>query len=237
MKNINEHKKILADLLNDNNINFKLNANKTKVIPITECISEIKEIKLTDHTKKADIYKKLEKSKNSEVFKGLVNKLKLKLFGSKSLLKTIRGKLKFLTGLDEDYIYKLDKERVNNSANLKIILNKFEPKEDFSIYLKRLIIEKNFKTIEVINQSYIEKSYFYQILKGSKNPSRDKTLQIALSMNLDKEEALKLLHIAGYGLSHEVKRDFIILYCMKNKLDTFKTNDILSEFKVIPLIV
>lgn len=116
-------------------------------------------------------------------------------------------------------------------------LKELNPKEELSVYLRKLIIEKDFESIEIIKNSYIEKSYFYKILRGEANPSRDKVLQIALSMKLDKEEALKLLSVAGYGLSPQVKRDYIILYCMDEKLDPFITNDILEIYEVSPLII
>lgn len=124
--------------------------------------------------------------------------------------------------------------KLNLLEQLKVSLENFNPNKKLSTYLKKMIIEKNFETMEVIKRSYIEKSYFYQILRGSKKPSRDKVLQIACSMNLSKEEIVRLLNIAGYGLSDEIKRDFIFIYCIENNFNTFEINDILLEFKEIP---
>ena len=110
------------------------------------------------------------------------------------------------------------------------------PSYSLSEYLEMLISEKKMKKGEIIKRAGIEKSYFYQILKGKKNPSRNKILMIAFGMNLDVSETRQLLKIAGVGdLYAKNQRDVAIIYALLNNYSVIDTNIMLDElsFEII----
>ena len=59
----------------------------------------------------------------------------------------------------------------------------------FHEYLTQLLDEKGLTKAQVITDSNIQKNYGYQIFDGSKTPSRDKVIAIALAMQLTLDEA------------------------------------------------
>ena len=60
------------------------------------------------------------------------------------------------------------------------------------------------------NDSNIQKNYGYQIFDGSKTPSRDKVIALALAMQLTLDEANRLLHLSNNGILYpKIKRDSI----------------------------
>ena len=76
-------------------------------------------------------------------------------------------------------------EMLKNAKDIKAFC--LEQTEDIpsyyiSDYLELLITGKNLKKGDIIKHCGIEKSYFYQILKGKKKPSRNKILMIAFGM-------------------------------------------------------
>lgn len=109
-------------------------------------------------------------------------------------------------------------------------------KESFYEYLNKLIDTKKFNSSDIIRESSIEKSYFYQIKKGRKNPSRDTIIKIAFSLKLNKTETENLLNKAGYGLSNQTPRDAIILYCIEKKLDLIRTEELILDCKEASLM-
>ena len=70
-----------------------------------------------------------------------------------------------------------------------------------------------------------KKIYGYQIFDGSKTPSRDKVIAIALAMQLTLDEANRLLHLSNNGILYpKIKRDSIIIFGLENnqKIHRFK---------------
>jgi transcriptional regulator with XRE-family HTH domain len=110
-------------------------------------------------------------------------------------------------------------------------LERKQKNEKFNIYLQRLIAEKDLSNSDVIKMANMDKSYFYQIIRGEKFPSKDRIIQIAVALNLNIEETNKLLGMQGYVLYGENPRDFIILFCIENRLDLMNVNYMLEEFK------
>ena len=70
----------------------------------------------------------------------------------------------------------------------------------FHDYLTQLLDEKGLTKAQVITDSNIQKNYGYQIFDGSKTPSRDKVIALALAMQLTLDEANRLLHLSNNGI-------------------------------------
>lgn len=86
------------------------------------------------------------------------------------------------------------------------------------------------------NDSNIQKNYGYQIFDGSKTPSRDKVIAIALAMQLTLDEANRLLHLSNNGILYpKIKRDSIIIFGLENNQKIIDLNITLDDFGEAPL--
>lgn len=103
--------------------------------------------------------------------------------------------------------------------------------KDFADCLNDLLEQKGLKKNEVIKKTNLNETHAYQIFQGSRGASRDKVLQIAISMNLDNKQTNRLLNYAGVSsLYCKCRRDAIILYCLKNNYDLNKIDQVLYDF-------
>ena len=84
---------------------------------------------------------------------------------------------------------------------------------DFSTLIKEHCEKRKLLPAQAIEQSQIERTYGYQLINGTRRPSRDKVLQLALGLGLDVNETQQLLRAAGRSpLYPRLKRDAVILY-------------------------
>lgn len=103
----------------------------------------------------------------------------------------------------------------------------------FCNYFKDICIKKNIKKSDLINKSNLDRTYGYQILNGTKKPSRDKILQLCIASKLTLEETQKALTLGNAGnLYAKNSRDSIIIFALNNDLNVLKINDILFEFNL-----
>ena len=93
-----------------------------------------------------------------------------------------------------------------------------------------LLIEKSGKKkSEVIAGSGIEEHYAYQILKGTKTPSRDKMIMFCIGLSLTPEEANVLLKTTGYAqLYAKNSRDNAVMYALTKKMSVIELNCMLD---------
>lgn len=107
---------------------------------------------------------------------------------------------------------------------------------EFHDYLNQLLSEKNLTKSSVINDSNIQKNYGYQIFDGSKKPSRDKVLALALAMSLTLEETNRLLHLSNNGILYpKLKRDSIIIFAIEKNYKLIDLNIMLDEMGEEPI--
>ena len=64
--------------------------------------------------------------------------------------------------------------------------------EPLSSYLDQLVSEKGLKKSQVLKNADMNEIYGYQIFSGSRFPSRDKLLSLALGMHLSLDETQQL---------------------------------------------
>ena len=99
--------------------------------------------------------------------------------------------------------------------------------------LLSLITEKQLKKAEVIAKSGIETHYAYQILSGTKIPTRDKVLMLCIGMGLTVTETQQLLKVTGHAqLFGKKSRDNAILFGITKQLTVIEINDLLYELGV-----
>ncbi|MFY9214672.1 MAG: hypothetical protein ACOXZT_08740 [Tissierellaceae bacterium] len=97
-------------------------------------------------------------------------------------------------------------------------------------YLLKVCRDKGFDKSDIITNADIYRTYGYQILDGSKKPSRDKLLQICVGNKFTQEETNRALTIANWGILYpKDPRDSIIIYSLNNGLSLMDTNIVLHE--------
>ena len=76
----------------------------------------------------------------------------------------------------------------------------------------------------------LPRTYAYQILRGPKNPGREKVLALCLAAKMDYEETQRALALADAGkLYSRRKEDSIIIFALEQKLSVLQTNELLYE--------
>jgi len=98
-------------------------------------------------------------------------------------------------------------------------------------HLNSLLQKKAYFKADFIKKSGLDRSYAYHILAGHKQPSRDKLIIMALTLELSLLEVQQLLKYAGFReLYVRDKRDGLIIYAINNKLTVLRTNELLHDF-------
>ena len=107
---------------------------------------------------------------------------------------------------------KKDRER----PELDEVLAKKE--ESFSEMLLRMIDEKGLKDSDVYKRANIDRRLFSKI-RGDEDyvPSKKTAISFCLALQLDIDEAKRLLATAGYALSASSRFDLIIMYLIETK--------------------
>lgn len=104
---------------------------------------------------------------------------------------------------------------------------------DFPSYIKELMNEHNIKPRELIVQLNMEKSYFYQILKGRRAPGRDFLIKLAFVLKLNLDETQRLLKIANrQPLYPRVKKDAAAIYAISHKMNYEKYEELIDSLEV-----
>lgn len=101
---------------------------------------------------------------------------------------------------------------------------------DIASFWKSVIESSNMKKTDIINKADIGYTFFYDILKGKKHPSRDMLIKIliALSCEIDIfQEALRIYEWAA--LYPKIKRDSIIIYAVNHKYSLSQTDELLLK--------
>lgn len=98
-------------------------------------------------------------------------------------------------------------------------------------FFENIFQSKNLKKSEVVKKSEIERTYAYQLLNGTKKPSRDKLIQLCIGASLTFEETQLALKYNGFKeLYPKIKRDCIIIYALKAKKSVMEAEELLYRF-------
>ena len=104
---------------------------------------------------------------------------------------------------------------------------------DFYTLLKSLCEQREMLPAHVIDKAQIERTYGHQLFNGTRRPSRDKVLQLAIGLGLDVDETQALLRAAGKSLLYpRLKRDAVILYGIQKGLPVLTVQEILTKYEL-----
>jgi hypothetical protein len=102
---------------------------------------------------------------------------------------------------------------------------------EFSSYIKDYLERNSISLSSLQKKSYIERSYFYQIVRGCKNPGRDKVVSIALAAGMTLQDAqLALQKAGGWSLCCVDPRDCVLIYAVNKSLSIAETNSLLEHY-------
>ena len=77
----------------------------------------------------------------------------------------------------------------------------------------------------------ISKSQFYNLLNGTRKPSKESVVKIAVGLKLTQGETNTLLQAAGYqSLNPRNKEDAILIFGLDNKKEAGKIDELLREY-------
>jgi hypothetical protein len=100
----------------------------------------------------------------------------------------------------------------------------------FHIYISNICATRGQVPEQVIKRSGIERTYGHQLFNGTRNPSREKAIQLAFGLELDVEETQRLLLIAqASALYPKLRRDAAILYCLEHKKNILELQSMLQS--------
>ena len=112
----------------------------------------------------------------------------------------------------------------------QILKGTTEEMDSFFSYFCSLDQVKAKTNAEIIRNSDIEKSYYYQIMKGNRVPSRNKVLRLCIGAGLSAEETSHALILnENAPLYLKRKRDKILSYAIEKGLTVTETNILLDE--------
>ena len=102
---------------------------------------------------------------------------------------------------------------------------------EFDQMIRSLCEERGLVPEQVILRAEIDRTYGHQLFSGVRRPSRDKVIQLALGMELGVEDTQKLLRAAGKSeLYPRLKREAVILYCLRKGASVLDTQELLSRY-------
>lgn len=105
------------------------------------------------------------------------------------------------------------------------------PDITFLDYLSMLLETHHISKSELIKKTYLERTYAYQILNGTRLPKKDKVLQIAIALQLDLHETNILLTLSNnQNLYPKIKRDALIIFGLNHHYDIQRINELLDEY-------
>ena len=108
--------------------------------------------------------------------------------------------------------------------------------QTFPEYFRSLPAVQEMDTGELIRGSGLERSYYYQVMKGTRSPGRDKVLRLCLAAGLNLRETTRALELSGNAVLYPRKRRDIILTVAVNQMaDVDDTNLLLFKYGERPL--
>ena len=108
--------------------------------------------------------------------------------------------------------------------------------QTFPDYFRSLEPVRGMDTSKLIQSSGLERSYYYQVMKGTRSPGRDKVLRLCLAAGLDLKETTRALELSGNAVLYpRSRRDIILTVAINQKAGVIDANLLLNKYGEEPL--
>lgn len=106
----------------------------------------------------------------------------------------------------------------------------------FASYITRLCEQKKMTISAVLDKADMGVSFGYALFKGTRKPSRDTVVKLAIAFGLNLDDTQKLLSAAGFGgLYPKIKRDAVIIYAIQRGYTLYQLQDQLNRQQMTEL--
>ena len=120
--------------------------------------------------------------------------------------------------------------QIRESATPQVLTGEDYALPPLPIYLNSLLHRHGLTVQDVVIACNLDRSYGYQLFNGTRRPSREFLLRLALLLKLGEDEAQRLLKIAGrQPLYARSRRDAAVLYALTHRLTAEKTDELLES--------
>ena len=143
--------------------------------------------------------------------------------------------------MDESTTKQLESVLADIDSEKKMALFMQDPKvtdgfNTFPEYFESLEAVKAIGSVELIHRSSLERSYYYQIMKGTRSPGRDKVLRLCLAAELTLRQTTRALELSGNApLYPKNRRDIILTVAINQKAGVIDANLLLNKYGEEPL--
>ena len=143
--------------------------------------------------------------------------------------------------MDESTTRQLENALANIDSEKQMLKFMENPKvtdsfQSFPEYFESLPSVQALGSGELIKRSSLERSYYYQVMKGTRRPSRDKVLRLCLAAGLTLRETTRALELSGNAILYPKRhRDIIITVAINQKAGVIDTNLLLDKYGEEPL--
>lgn len=108
----------------------------------------------------------------------------------------------------------------------------FETKK-FTEYLNDLCQKKELIPEQVIKAAQIDRTYGHQLFNGTRRPSRDKVIQLAIAFELSMDDTQELLRVAGRNeLYPRIRRDAAIIFGLSKHMEMQQMQEFLASLDI-----
>ena len=98
------------------------------------------------------------------------------------------------------------------------------------IYLNSLLHNRNLTVQDVVVGCHLDRNYSYQLFNGTRRPTRDFLLRLALWLHLSEGETQRLLKLSGREpLYARNRRDATLLYALTHGLTAEEVGELLDS--------
>ena len=116
--------------------------------------------------------------------------------------------------------------KANNISEYLKENSQYMVSDELSTYLNNIIAKKGLVKSELIKKTEFSEVMGYQILSGTRLPSRDSLICICVAMDMTLDETQAILKIAGFAaLYPKAKRDSIIIKGVSEKKTVAQINE------------
>ena len=120
--------------------------------------------------------------------------------------------------------------QIRQSGDPALLMGDSFSAPSLAVHLSTLLRERNRSVQDIVVACNLDRSYGYQLFNGTRRPTRNFLLRLALLLRLREEETQRLLKIAGRpALYARSRRDAAVLYGLTHGLTVEETQDLLAE--------